>query len=102
MMKSVRLATAEVWPSIGILLAGRLRSWREQHDIPIKHAAVKLGVSPATWDHWEKCRRFPSMDDLNLLAQYLCLPPCLLLCPHHLYSHCGYCRKKIGRGKHKK
>ena len=79
-------------PSAGILLAGRLRSWREQHDLPIKRAAADLGVSAKTWDHWEKERRFPTMDDLNLLAQYLRLPPCLLLCRLKNNNHCGYCK----------
>jgi DNA-binding transcriptional regulator YiaG len=86
--------------SVGLLLAKRLRGWREQHDIPIKRAAAELGVSSATWDHWEKTRRFPSMDDLDLLAQYLRLPPCMLFCPH-LHCQCGYRRDENSSGKRK-
>jgi transcriptional regulator with XRE-family HTH domain len=93
MLKSTHLAAAASLPSISNLLVGRLRDWREQHDIPIKRAAADLGVSPATWDHWEKGRRFPTMDDFNLLAQYLRLPPCLLLCPFQR-GQCGYCTKQ--------
>ena len=92
MSETVNSTVSEILPSAGVLLAKRLRSWREQHDIPIKHAAAELGVSFATWDHWEKGRRFPTMDDLNLLAQYLRLPPCLLLCPF-TRDQCGYCPK---------
>lgn len=43
----------------------------------IKQAAAEPGVSPATWDDRKKGRRFPSMDDLNLLSQYLRLPHCI-------------------------
>ncbi len=93
MSDPVHSSTYEIFPSVGILLAERLRVWRKQRDIPIKHAAAELGVSFATWDHWEKGRRFPSMDDLDLLAQYLRLPPCLLLCSF-TRNHCGYCPKK--------
>ena len=93
MPKPCHLPGSNVLPSSGVLLADRLRAWRKQRDIPIKHAAGELGVSAATWDHWEKGRRFPSMNDLNLLAQYLCLPPCLLFCPLK-QSQCGYCPKK--------
>ena len=99
MLKSTHLASFETLPSISKLLVERLRDWREQNDIPIKCAAADLGVSPATWDHWEKGRRFPTMDDFNLLAQYLRLPPCLLLCPFR-HSQCGYCRKKQIAGNH--
>ncbi|MCX6991681.1 MAG: helix-turn-helix transcriptional regulator [Kiritimatiellaeota bacterium] len=84
---------SEISSSAGVLLANRLRTWREQRDIPIKCAAAELGVSFSTWDHWEKGRRFPSMADLNLLAQLLRLPPCLLLCPF-MHSQCGYCTEK--------
>ena len=91
-------SASENLPCAGILLSARLRSWRERHDIPIKHAAAELGVSPATWDHWEKYRRFPTMDDLNLLAQYLRLLPCLLFCPYQ-NGQCDYCRKTRSRGK---
>jgi len=90
---SAHAAVFENFPSVGVLLAGRLRAWRRKNDIPIKRAAAELGVSGATWDHWEKCRRFPTMDDLNLLAQYLCLPPCMLLCPY-LHCRCDRCLKK--------
>lgn len=93
MPEPVHSTVSEILPSAGVLLAKRLRSWREQREIPIKHAAAELGVSAAAWDHWEKGRRFPSMDNLNLLAQYLRLPPYLLLCPFK-HSQCGYCLKK--------
>ena len=93
MSETISSSTSEILPSAGVLLAKRLRSWREQRDIPIKHAAVELGVSCATWDHWEKGRRFPSMADLNLLAQYLCLPLCLLFCPF-TRDQCSYCPDK--------
>ena len=93
-----QLSVSEVTPSAGILLAGRLRDWREQNNVPIKRAAAELGVSPATWDHWEKGRRFPTMDDLDLLSQYLHLPPCMLLCPH-LHGQCGHCRKENEKSK---
>ena len=93
MSKTVNSTVSKILPSAGVLLAKRLRSWREQHDIPIKRAAYELGVSFATWDHWEKGRRFPTMDDLDLLAQYLRLPPCLLFCPFTC-GQCGYCPDK--------
>jgi len=88
-------AHANISDNIGILLAKRLRYWREQNDIPIKCAAADLGVSPATWDHWEKCRRFPSMDDLDLLARYLGLPPCLMFCP----ELCDKCALRGGKAR---
>lgn len=65
------------------LLAERLRAWRKQRGVPLKTVAQELGVSTATWGHWETGARFPSEGFINLLARYLGMPVC------HLFSCAG-------------
>ena len=42
-------------------------------------AADILGVSKATWSHWESGKRLPSLTMLDALARCLNVHPCMLL-----------------------
>jgi len=61
-------------------LASTLRMWRERNGMKMEAAAKELGVSTATWGHWEACRRFPGLHHLSCLSQYLEVPVCRLIC----------------------
>lgn len=61
-------------------LSRTLRMWREQKGMKMEVAARELGVSTATWGHWEAGRRFPSLIHLSCLSQYLKVPVCRLIC----------------------
>jgi len=62
------------------VLARTLRNWRKRNGLKIKAAADELGVSPATWGHWETGARFPAAKHLSLLSLYLGIPTCQLIC----------------------
>ncbi|MBJ6725167.1 helix-turn-helix domain-containing protein [Geomesophilobacter sediminis] len=74
------------------ILGKNLAAWREQKGLKMEAAARELGVSTATWGHWETGRRFPAMKQLSCLAQYLGVPPCRLIanCP----ERCDGCDKE--------
>lgn len=61
------------------ILGNNLVAWREQRGLKMETAAKELGVSTATWGHWETGRRFPAMNQLSILAQYVGVPPCRLI-----------------------
>lgn len=61
-------------------LARTLLTWREQNAMKMEVAARELGVSTATWGHWEAGRRFPGLNHLSCLSQYLDVPVCRLIC----------------------
>lgn len=61
-------------------LSRTLLRWREQNAIKMEAAAKELGVSTATWGHWESGRRFPGLHHLSCLSQYLNVPVCRLIC----------------------
>jgi len=64
------------------LLGARLKWWRTQQGLTIENVAADLGVSTATWGHWETGHTFPSGDMLLNLSQMTALPLQLLFCPH--------------------
>lgn len=64
------------------LLGERLKWWRERENLKIEAAALRLGVSTATWGHWETGRTFPSGEMLLTLCSLTELPIHLLFCPH--------------------
>ncbi len=68
--------------------AALLRKWREMNEIKISVAASELGVSTATWGHWEEARRFPNLDNLLLLSKYTEIPVQHFLCPNR--SRCPF------------
>ncbi len=57
-----------------------LKHWRTRQGVKLQTVAGELGVSVATWDHWETGRRRPSLDNLIAVADYLHIPPQCLLC----------------------
>ena len=63
-------------------LARKLNTWREQNGVKMEVAAKELGVSTATWGHWETGRRFPALHHLSCLSLYLKVPICRLICFH--------------------
>jgi transcriptional regulator with XRE-family HTH domain len=64
------------------ILAANLRRWRSVRKLPLKHVARDLGIAVSTWSQWETGKRFPPDDLLDLLANYMRVPVCHLLCPH--------------------
>jgi transcriptional regulator with XRE-family HTH domain len=51
-----------------------LRQWRKEQGIKQAVAASAVGVSSATWGHWEVGIRFPSAENLLALSQYTKIP----------------------------
>ncbi len=64
------------------LLGARLKGWREKQGYKIATAARALGVSTATWGHWETGHTFPSAEMLLNLCALTELPIQWLFCPH--------------------
>lgn len=64
------------------VLGKRLKWWRNKEGLKIAAAAGNLGVSTATWGHWETGHTFPSGEMLLDLCELTGLPLQLLLCPH--------------------
>lgn len=60
-------------------LACRLRYLRRSRKFPLKRVAVDLDVSLSSLSAWEKGTRFPSPENLDLLASYYGCLPCQLL-----------------------
>jgi len=59
-----------------------LRQWREERGIKESVAAQELGVSTATWGHWETGARFPTAKNLLALSLYTETPIQHLFCPN--------------------
>jgi transcriptional regulator with XRE-family HTH domain len=68
--------------SARIALGMRLRHWRLSHDLNIALAAGHLGVSTATWGHWETGEHLPSGDLLLAIEDLTRIPLHVLFCPH--------------------
>lgn len=66
----------------------RLRIWRRSEGLPLKRVAHELDVSVSVVSQWERGLRFPSVRNLDRIAQYMDIPVCSLLyegqsdCPH--------------------
>lgn len=58
-----------------------LKKWRSGRNLKIETAARQLGVSAATWGHWETGLRFPSGHNLKMLSFYTQIPIWRLVCP---------------------
>ncbi len=65
-----------------IALGARLKGWRLRGNFKIAEAAGQLGVSTATWGHWETGRHLPSTDLLLALERLTGIPLHVLFCPH--------------------
>ena len=63
-------------PNFAVLL----RQWRKASDKKLASAAAEIGVSVATWSHWENGSRFPSGQNLLCLAIYTAIPIKCLVC----------------------
>jgi transcriptional regulator with XRE-family HTH domain len=66
----------------------RLKRWRMGQDLNIANAAEKLGVSTATWGHWETGEHLPSGDLLLAIEDLTHIPLHVLFCPH--FDDCPY------------
>lgn len=60
--------------------AALLRQWRIASGKKLACAASEIGVSNATWSHWENGTRFPSGQNLLCLAIYTAIPIKCLVC----------------------
>ncbi len=66
----------------------RLRLWRKAEGLPLKRVSHDLDVSVSVVSQWERGLRFPSVRNLDRIAQYMDIPVCSLLyegkndCPH--------------------
>ncbi len=81
MVGRLKLSTAERF-------GARLRLWRKAEGLPLKRVAHELSVSVSVVSQWERGLRFPSVKNLDQIAQYMDIPVCSLLyegnsdCPH--------------------
>ncbi len=57
----------------------RLRRWRRAEGLPLKRVAHDLDVSVSVVSQWERGLRFPSVLNLDRIAQYMKIPVCSLL-----------------------
>lgn len=68
--------------------ARRLKEWRREAGLPLKHVARDLGVSVSIVCEWEHAHRFPSISNLEAIAHCMGIPVCCVLyhgqgqCPH--------------------
>lgn len=65
------------------IFGARLKWWRGNQELSIEAAALMLGVSTATWGHWETGHTFPSGMMLLNVSHLTGLPLHLLFCPHY-------------------
>jgi transcriptional regulator with XRE-family HTH domain len=63
------------------VFARRMKEWRKDQGLPLKHVAKELGVSVSIVSEWENGNRFPSVSNLESIAKYLGMPVCCLLYP---------------------
>lgn len=75
-------------------IAHVIRDWRRSRGLKISVAARELGVSTATWGHWEEARRTPTVSNLQLLSLYTKIPIQYFFCPHH--RKCPFRRPQPG------
>ena len=68
--------------SAHIALGLRLKHWRKRGELSIAAAADELGVSTATWGHWETGEHLPSGDLLLAIETLTGIPLHVLFCPH--------------------
>ncbi len=80
----------------GSALTEVLLRWRMHNQMNIAGAALGLGVSRATWGHWESGLRYPSPSNLHLLSLYTGLPPVAFLCPQ--WPNCPFSRSQAANG----
>lgn len=69
-------------------LARRLKEWRTEAGLPLKHVARDLGVSVSIVCEWEHAHRFPSISHLEGIAHCMGLPVCCVL--YHGPGHCPH------------
>lgn len=77
--KAIRVHT-EANPCLATDFPCVLKAWREKSGHKLVHVAGQLGVSPATWGHWEAGSRFPNATNLALLSALTGLSIPELLC----------------------
>jgi transcriptional regulator with XRE-family HTH domain len=65
-----------------IALGRRLRHWRSLEQRKISEVALQIGVSTATWGHWETGEHLPGGDMLLSLSKLTGMPIHMLFCPH--------------------
>jgi DNA-binding transcriptional regulator YiaG len=68
--------------SARIALGMRLKHWRSDRQLSIVSAAKALGVSTATWGHWETGEHLPNGDLLLAIEDFTRIPLHVLFCPH--------------------
>jgi len=61
-------------------LGSRLRAWRKEQGLPLKHVAQDLGVSISVISQWERGHRYPSIHNLQRIADYLGIPLSMVFC----------------------
>jgi len=67
-------------PKVYAELGARLRAWRKQEGLPLKHVAQDLGVSISVISQWERGHRYPSIQNLQRIADYIGIPLSLVFC----------------------
>jgi ribosome-binding protein aMBF1 (putative translation factor) len=85
-----REASPETVSSVARAFARRLKEWRMEAGLPLKHVARDLGVSVSIVCEWEHAHRFPSFVNLEGIARCMGLPVCCVL--YHGRGHCPHGR----------
>ena len=73
------LKASDLGDSLGVAFVRNLRHARARAGMKCYAAADILGVSKATWSHWESGKRLPSLTMLDAIAHCLDVHPCTLL-----------------------
>ena len=79
-------AGMKILPDLGFDLranfAARLKRWRLDRKLPLKHVAEDLDCAMSTFSNWEHGKHLPRKLALGRIARYTGLRPCQLFCPH--------------------
>jgi hypothetical protein len=57
-----------------------LHEWRKERNFPLKRVAKDLGVSLSVVCQWERAIRYPGMENLIKIADYVGVPVSRLFC----------------------
>ena len=79
----------EVSSALSTVFASRLQNWRVRQRIPLKRLAADLGVSISAVSAWEKGKRSPTLDHLEVISRHTGIPACQFIC--HFASACPLC-----------
>ena len=96
-LSNIDEASREAASPVARVFARRLKEWRLEAGLPLKHVARDLGVSVSIVCEWEHAHRFPSFANLEGIARCMGLPVCCVL--YHGRGQCPHVRPANSRSK---